>query len=63
MTFFEIPALLSCKQRNPEQENSKQHIYIVEFSALFYAEFSHSKDKRAGISKKKSCHSLSYFYT
>ena len=32
----------------------------MNFAALFYAEFHHSKDKRAGIPKKKS---LSYFYT
>ena len=54
--FFEIPAILSCEQGNPQQKSSKKKIYVcsLNFLALFYAEFPHSQDKRVEISKKKS---------
>ena len=48
--FFEIPTLLSCEWGNPEQENSKYHIFF-EFPAPFSAEFPCLQDKRVGISK------------
>ena len=41
--FFEIPALLSCEQGNPKQENSKNILYF-EFS---HSRFPRLQDKRA----------------
>ena len=34
----------------------------MNFLAPFYADFPHSQDKRAGISKKNFCHSLPYLF-
>ena len=44
----EIPALLSCKQGNPERETSKLFVYYFEFSR---SGFPYWEDKRVAISK------------
>ena len=60
---FEIPALLSCTNEEIQSGKIQNNISILNFPALFSAEFHHLQDNRAGISKNFLSFFTLIFYT
>ena len=59
--FLKFP-LFNLVNKEIQSGKIQNDVYILNFLILFSAEFPHSQDKIAGISKKKFCHSLPYLY-